>query len=108
MNSTSTDRIEFLTARRKRFRNLRFFIPVVGLYILYDGIRTIINEGTAPAFFYVFLVFFAGLMIFAFFLNEKRLRGVEAELDRLEAQEAAEGHFDQEEPSSDDIPQDPD
>ena len=108
MDSTETERIEFLNARRKRFRNLRFIIPIVGLYILYDGVRTIINEGTAPAFFYVFLAAFAGLMIFAFFQNERRIRDVESELARLEAQEAAEGLVDQEEYRPDDIPEDPD
>jgi len=108
MDSTETKRIEFLNIRRKRFRNLRFIIPIVGLYILYDGIRTIINEGEAPAFFYVFLAAFAGLMIFAFFLNEKRIRDVESELSRLEVREAAEGLVDLEESDPDDIPEDPD
>lgn len=108
MDSTDTKRIEFLTARRKRFRNLRFFIPLVGLYILYDGIRTIIREGTAPAFFYVFLAAFAGLMIFAFFQNERRIRDVESELTRLEAQEEAEGLIAQEESVSDENPENPD
>jgi hypothetical protein len=79
MDSTDTKRIEFLTARRKRFRNLRFFIPLVGLYILYDGIRTIIRKGQRPPSSTCSWPLSPAHDL-CLFQNEKRIRDVESEL----------------------------
>ncbi len=90
MDADEIKRIEFLNARRKRFRNLRFIIPVACGYILYDGFRTINKEASAPPYFLIFMAVFAVLMVVAFIVNEKRLKSVEAELNRLETESALE------------------
>jgi len=87
-------RKEALLTQRKRLTNMRIIVPAVSAYMLYNGIDTIRRSESTPAYFYVFLVVFFGFMIFAFFLNQKRIRVIDvkiAEEEAREAQEAGEG-----------------
>ncbi len=74
-------------ARRRHLINMRLLAILAGGYILYEGIKQVINnQGDTPAWFYVYLVAFTIAIILAILLNERRLKAV----DKLIAEEAEE------------------
>jgi len=98
------------TARRRHLANMRLIIVLAGGYILYDGIRNVINDraGT-PTWFYFYLVAFAAAIVFAFILNERRIKAIDrqiAEAEAKEAQEAQAGTQGRDETDEDDEPND--
>jgi hypothetical protein len=102
MNPQIPTRKETLLTQRKRLTNMRIIVPAVSAYMLYNGIDTIRRSESTPAYFYVFLVVFFGFMIFAFFLNQKRIRDIDIRIAEEEAREAQEaGETDESEEKSD-------
>lgn len=111
MNPVEPKKSENLLAKRKRLSNMRIIIVAAGAYIIYDGIRLIRTQETTPPFFYVFLVLFTGFMIFAFWLNFKRIQAADKEIAEEQAKEAQEareaaGSEDDEEEAQEDWPDD--
>lgn len=111
MNPVEPKKSENLLAKRKRLGNMRIIIGAAGAYIIYDGIRLIRTQETTPTFFYAFLVLFTGFMIFAFYLNHKRIKAADNEIAEelaREAQEVREGaeNEDDEEEEKEDWPDD--
>ncbi len=75
---TSNEERNTPMARRRHLTNMRLITLLAGGYILYEGIKQVINsKGTTPVWFYVYLVLFAVAIVFAFLLNEKRIKAID-------------------------------
>lgn len=92
-------------ARRRHLANMRLIIALAGGYILYDGISGIVaDQAGTPTWFYFYLVAFAAAIVFAFILNERRIKAIDREVAEAEAKAAREGGQDNDEPSDLDDP----